>query len=72
MNLIDNWKLAHKFSSIQLQMFASACDVVLACVVVVNQSWPINPLYYVAVRLTMTVAAMGARLVAQGITHVDR
>lgn len=63
--LIDNWRQAHRFSSMQLQAFAVLCDLVLAGVVIVDQRFPFDPLWYVLARLVLTAAGMGARLIAQ-------
>lgn len=65
LRLIDNWRQAHRFSSMQLQAFAVACDLVLAGVVIVDQRFPFDPLWYVLARLALTAAGMGARLIAQ-------
>lgn len=62
---IDNWRQAHRFSSMQLQAFAILCDLVLAGVVIVDQRFPFDPLWYVLARLALTAAGMGARLIAQ-------
>lgn len=66
--LIDNWRLAHKFTSMQLMAFAGACDIVLAAVVIIDQRFPFDPLWYVLARLALTGVSMGARLVAQQAT----
>lgn len=65
--LIDNWRHSWRFSSMQLQGFAGMCDIVLAGVVIVNQQFPFNPLWYVLARLALTAAGMGARLIAQQV-----
>lgn len=65
--LIDNWRQAHRFSSMQLQAFAVLCDLVLAGVVIVDQRFPFDPLWYVLARLVLTAAGMGARLIAQQV-----
>lgn len=65
MQLIPDWKLAYKFSSIQLMVAATICDLIVAAAIIINESFPINPLVYVAIRLLMTAGAMLARLVAQ-------
>lgn len=65
LRLIDNWRQAHRFSSMQLQAFAVLCDLVLASVVIVDQRFPFDPLWYVLARLMLTAAGMGARLIAQ-------
>ncbi|QDB73833.1 holin [Aeromonas phage 2_D05] len=65
LKLIDNWRVAHKFTSMQLMAFAGACDIILAGVVIVNQQFPFDPLWYVVGRLALTGVSMGARLVAQ-------
>ena len=67
LKLIDNWRVAHKFTSMQLMAFAGACDIILAGVVIVNQQFPFDPLWYVLGRLALTGISMGARLVAQRI-----
>lgn len=63
--LISNWRQAHRFSSMQLHGFAGLCDIALAGVVIVNQQFPFDPLWYVLARLALTAAGMGARLIAQ-------
>ncbi len=65
MKLIDNWKSAWRFSSMQLQLVATLADIAMACLVVVNTSFPFNPLWYVVLRLALTLTSMGARLIAQ-------
>jgi uncharacterized membrane protein YjdF len=65
--LIDNWRQAHRFSSMRLQAFAGLCDIVLAAVVIVDQRFPFDPLWYVLARLALTAAGMGARLIAQQV-----
>lgn len=65
--LIDNWRQAHRFSSMQLQAFAVLCDLVLAAVVIIDQRFPFDPLWYVLARLVLTAAGMGARLIAQQV-----
>lgn len=67
LQLIDNWRVAHKFTSMQLMAFAGVCDIVLAGVVIVNQQFPFDPLWYVLARLALTAAGMGARLIAQQV-----
>lgn len=64
---IDNWRQAHRFSSMQLQAFAVLCDLVLAGVAIVDQRFPFDPLWYVLARLALTAAGMGARLIAQQV-----
>ena len=41
LQLIDNWRVAHKFTSMQLMAFAGVCDIILAGVVIVNQQFPL-------------------------------
>lgn len=65
MKLIDNWKSAWKFSSLQLQLVATLGDIAMACLVIINASFPFNPLWYVILRLALTITSMGARLIAQ-------
>lgn len=65
MKLIDEWKHSHKLYSMKLMYFASLCDIVLASVVIIDQKFPFDPLWYVGIRLALTVASMGARVVAQ-------
>lgn len=64
---IDNWREAHRFSSMQLNAFAVLCDLVLAGIVIVDQRFPFDPLWYVLARLVLTTAGMGARLIAQQV-----
>lgn len=63
--LIENWRNAHQFSSMRLHALAALCDLVLAGVVIIDQRFPFDPLWYVLARLTLTAAGMGARLIAQ-------
>ena len=65
MKLIDKWKESHKLYSMQLMYFSTICDIIMACIVIIDQKFPFNPLWYVGIRLTLTLASMGARLVAQ-------
>jgi hypothetical protein len=65
--LIDNWREAHRFSSMRLHAFAGACDIVLAGVVIVDQRFPFDPLWYALARLALTAAGMGARLIAKQV-----
>lgn len=65
LKLIDNWRVAHKFTSMQLMALAVVCDIILAGVVIVDQKFPFDPLWYVLARLTLTCVSMVARLVAQ-------
>ena len=65
--LISNWRQAHRFSSMQLQAFAALCDIILAGVVIIDQRFPFDPLWYVLARLALTAAGMVARLVAQQV-----
>ena len=69
MKLIDNWRHSWKFSSMQLLLFATMCDIVAIGALVLDEKFPINPVLYVALRLFMTVASMLARLVAQKSTE---
>lgn len=69
MKLIDNWRHSWKFSSIQLLLFATVCDVVAVAALVIDEKFPINPMVYVLLRLAMTVGSMVARLVAQKSTE---
>ena len=63
--LINEWRIAHKFTSMQLMAFAGLCDIVLAGVVIVDQKFPFDPLWYVLARLALTGVSMAARLIAQ-------
>lgn len=65
MKLIDKWKESNKLYSMQLLYFATICDIIMACIVIIDQRFPFNPLWYVGIRLTLTLASMVARLVAQ-------
>ncbi|MNI67802.1 hypothetical protein D3C73_1234550 [compost metagenome] len=67
LRLIDNWREAPRFSSMQLNAFAVLCDLVLAAVVIIDQRFPFDPLWYVLARLALTAAGMGARLIAQQV-----
>jgi len=63
--LIENWRSAHKFSSMQLNAFAVFCDAAFVLVASIDESWPINPAIYAGVRTLLTLAAMVARMVKQ-------
>ena len=65
MKLIDKWKESHKLYSMQLMYFATICDIIMACLVIIDQKFPFNPLWYVVLRLVLTITSMGARLIAQ-------
>ena len=65
MKLIEKWKESHKFYSMQLLYFATISDIIMAGIVIIDQKFPFNPLWYVGIRLTLTLASMVARLVAQ-------
>lgn len=69
MKLIDNWKKAHRLYSIQLGYFATICDIAAVAVTIVDDKFPVNPLWYVVLRLGLTVASMVARLLAQPDTE---
>ena len=61
MKLIDKWKESHKLYSMQLMYFATICDIIMACIVVIDQRFPFDPLWYVGIRLALTLASMWAR-----------
>lgn len=63
--LIPNWRRGWRFSSVQLQAVAVVCDALVAAIVIVGESWPVSPLWYVWLRLGLTVVSMLARFVAQ-------
>ena len=65
MKLIDKWRESHKLYSMQLMYFATICDIIMACIVIIDQRFPFEPLWYVGIRLALTLASMVARLVAQ-------
>lgn len=67
MKLIANWRQSWKFSSIQLLLFATICDVVAVAALVIDEKFPVDPMVYVLLRLVMTVGSMVARLVAQKV-----
>lgn len=69
MQLISDWKKAHRLYSIKLGYFATACDIAMAAVVIIDDKFPFNPLWYVGLRLSLTVASMAARLLAQPDTE---
>lgn len=63
--LIPNWRRGWRFSSVQLQAVAVVCDALVAAIVIVGESWPVSPLWYVWLRFGLTVVSMLARFVAQ-------
>ena len=65
MKLIQNWRKAHKMSSIQLNAVALTCDGAFIGVAVWYESFPMPVLMYAGLRMVLTVAATMARLVAQ-------
>lgn len=65
MKLIDKWKESYKLYSMQLMYFATICDIIMACIVIIDQRFPFEPLWYVGIRLALTLASMVARLIAQ-------
>lgn len=65
MKLIDNWREWHKLYSMQLNFVATISDILMALIIVLNETFPFDPLWYVGIRLTLTLASMGARLVVQ-------
>lgn len=69
MKLISDWKKAHRLYSIQLGYFATMCDIAMTAIVIIDDKFPFNPLWYVGLRLGLTVASMVARLLAQPDTQ---
>ncbi|MCR3893088.1 hypothetical protein NUK31_08435 [Aeromonas caviae] len=65
MQIISDWKLAYKFSSMQLMAFATACDLIVVAMAIINEQFPFSPQWYVGLRLLMTMGSMLARLIAQ-------
>lgn len=63
--LIDNWRHSWRFTSMQLNLFAIVCDGLFIVVAVLNESFYIHPVVYAVLRVLLTLAAMGARLVRQ-------
>ncbi len=65
MKLIENWRKAHKMSSVQLNAVALMCDGAFIGVAVLYETFPMPVLMYAGLRMALTVAATVARLVAQ-------
>lgn len=65
MKLIQNWRKAHKMSSLQLNAVALMCDGAFIGVAVWYETFPMPVLMYAGLRMVLTVAATVARLVAQ-------
>lgn len=65
MKLIQNWKHAYRYSSMQLLMFAMFMDLGVTTLILIDTKFPFNPVWYVVLRLVLTGLAMGARLIAQ-------
>lgn len=68
---IDNWRQGWRFSSVQLLAVAVLCDTLVAAIVIVGESWPVSPLWYVWGRLGLTVVSMAARFISQESRHAD-
>lgn len=65
MKLIPNWKSAFKLSSVQLGALAVGCDAAFVIVSVIDEKWPMNPIWYAGIRMALTIASMLARIVRQ-------
>ena len=65
MELISNWRKAHKLSSVQLNAVALTCDGAFIGVAVWYETFPMPVLMYAGLRMALTVASTVARLVAQ-------
>jgi hypothetical protein len=65
MKLIENWRLAHRMSSVQLNALAIACDGAFIGVAVWYESFPMSPVLYAGLRAGLTVASTVARLIQQ-------
>ena len=65
MKLIQNWRKAHKMSSMQLNAIALTCDGAFIGLAVWYESFPIPVLLYTGLRMGLTVASTVARLIAQ-------
>ena len=65
MQLIDNARHWWRLTSMQLNIFALACDGAFIGVAVWYESFPTSPLLYAGLRMGLTVASTVARLVAQ-------
>lgn len=63
--MIDDWRHAWKFTSIQLSMFAIVCDSLFIIVAVINESFYIHPVLYAVLRLVLTLLSMFARMIRQ-------
>ena len=49
----------------QLMAFATACDLIVVAMAIINEQFPFSPQWYVGLRLLMTMGSMLARLIAQ-------
>ena len=65
MQLIDNARHWWRLTSVQLNIFALACDGAFICVAVWYESFPMSPLLYAGLRMVLTVAATVARMYKQ-------
>ena len=65
MQLIDNAHHWWRLTSVQLNIFALACDGAFIAVAVWYESFPMPPLVYAGFRMGLTVAATVARMVRQ-------
>lgn len=65
MKLIQNWRKAHRMSSLQLNAVALMCDGAFIGVAVWYETFPMPVLMYAGLRMGLTVASTVARLIAQ-------
>ena len=65
MQLIDNAHHWWRLTSVQLNIFALACDGAFIAAAVWYESFPMSPLVYAGFRMGLTVAATVARMVRQ-------
>ena len=65
MQLIDNARNWWRLTSVQLNIFALACDGAFIGVAVWYESFPMSPLVYAGLRMGLTVAATVARMYKQ-------
>ena len=65
MQLIGNARHWWRLTSVQLNIFALACDGAFIAAAVWYESFPMSPLVYAGLRMGLTVAATVARMVCQ-------
>ncbi|EAT1308109.1 holin [Salmonella enterica] len=60
-----------RLSTMKLSLAAIVFDTVFMAVSVWNETWPLDPLMYASIRLTLTFLGMSARLLQRGKTGTE-